>query len=149
MITIAYLFLILPGYYTGPKLDIILFHIEDIDFSYGCIIFVVTSMEAGLQAAKFVTLTFMTQNNGVMGKNICHKASGYPLLCTNAALLLCVFHLKDNKTPPSTPISRAMTTAGRWKYITPTIIYKNLKTTVVLCGSNLRFEAKDVFAHSL
>ena len=55
----------------------------------------------------------------------------------------------DHGAPPSTPLARVITLAGRWKNITLTMISNTLNTAVVFCRPNLVFESKDVSACSL
>ena len=57
--------------------------------------------------------------------------------------------MRAQEAPPSTPLARVIALAGRCENISPKIILKTLKTAVGLCGPNLRFESKDLFACSL
>ena len=90
----------------GYKSESTPFSFEDIAFSCGCIIFAATAIEADLQAVTFMTITFMTQKNGVRGENIGHKAYGDPLLCSKAALLCRFLNLSSNKAPLHSPSPR-------------------------------------------
>ena len=79
VIIITYLFLRIHGDYSSSKSVSTHFRTEDFPFSCNLRVFTTTATGANLQAAKFVTLTFTSQKNGVRGKNIDHKISGNPL----------------------------------------------------------------------
>ena len=96
-------------------------------------------MEEDLQPETFVVLKFTTQKNGCSDKKIDQNDSGVTLLCLKASPLRCVLHLSYKKAPPSTPLARVVTQKGRWKYITPNIISKTLKTAIMFCGPNMGF----------
>ena len=97
----------------GSKSERTTLRLEDIAFSCGCSVFAVTATETDLQAAKFVPLTFTTQNNGARGEKIGHKDSGEPLLFPKDSLLWRILHLRANKAPPSTPLDHVMNLTGR------------------------------------
>ena len=67
IIVIAYFFLLCPGEYTGFKSDKTPFCLKYTVFSCGHILFAATAIVRNLQSAKFFTLTFTTQKNGVRG----------------------------------------------------------------------------------
>ena len=68
MIIIAYLFLLHPGEYTASKSEKTLFRLKDTAFSCGHSVFATTVIGGDLQAEKIVSLTFLTQKNGVRKK---------------------------------------------------------------------------------
>ena len=67
------------GDYTGSKSNNIPFQLED--FAFGCshLLLAAATTYYDLQYSMFVILKFTTQENGVMGNKIGHKASGGPL----------------------------------------------------------------------
>ena len=91
MIIIAYFFLLCSVEYTGFKSYSTPFRLEDVAFRYGPSIFTETPLEENLRFKTFVTLIFMTHNNGVRGKKIGHKANWVPTsmskVCLNLARL--------------------------------------------------------------
>ena len=70
-------------------------------------------------------------------------------MCPKVAFLRQVLYMISQRAPPYTLLARVMTTVGRWENITSKLISNTLNTAVGLCGPNLGFEAKDVFARSL
>ena len=78
-----------------------------------------------------------------------HKLIGDPLLCPKAALIHQVIHIWSHRgpPPPQYPTSWLWWVGG--KYITPTMIFKTLKTSVGFCRPNLGFEAKEMSVFSL
>ena len=141
MIIIAYFFLLYLCEETRYKSKITPYRFEDVTFSYSCHLFAATTTEDDLQNAIFSTLTSTSQNNGVRGEHINHKASGDPLLCPKATLLRRTHHLCKNTAPLSTPLSQVMMPNGMWKNITPTMIYITLKTTVKFFILELGFDS--------
>ena len=59
--------LLIPGEYTASKSESTPFRLEETAFICAHIIFSATATEVNLQAANFVMLTFMNQNNSVRG----------------------------------------------------------------------------------
>ena len=148
IIIITYFFLLLPGEYMASKSYITLFRLEDTVFSCSHSVFAATGTEGDLQAAKFVTMKFKTQENGFRGRN---RTQGIrvPKFVPQGGPLRWVLHLRDQGALPSIPLSRVMNLMGRWVNITPTMISKTLKTAIGFYGPKLGCKAKDMSSRSL
>ena len=70
MIIIDFFFFLQPGEYKGTKSDSTPFRLLDVTFSVGhTVLDTATDTDNELTAATFVILIFITQKNGVRGKN--------------------------------------------------------------------------------
>ena len=107
IIIIAFFFLLRPEEYTGTKSYSAPFHLSDVTFSVGRMLFdTATATDNELDAAVFVILVFTTHKNGVQGEKIGHGATKDPILFPKEALQRRVAHLRQNGAPADTPLAR-------------------------------------------
>lgn len=150
MIIIAFFFLLRPGEYTASSSDTTPFTLQDVQlFIGGRRLNLLTDPPALLLEARFASLTFTTQKNGVRGEVIGLGRSGDPYLCPVIALARRVIHLRAHNAPGHTPLATAYVAPLRPSNITPALITKALRDCVTFLGSDLGFLAKDVSARCL
>ncbi len=105
MIIIAFFFLLRPGEYTDN--DGNPFRLEDVQLFIGDThLPLMTAPESELRLARFASLTFTTQKNGVRCEVIGLACSGDPYLCPVQAIIRCVLYLRRHLAPPTTPLAR-------------------------------------------
>lgn len=152
MIIIAFFYLLRPGEYTDSPSDTVPFTFGDVQLSIGQRrLNLLTCPMAELREARFASLTFTDQKNGVRGEVIGLSRSGDPFLCPVLAIIRRIIHLREHSAPLSTPLARVYhpnSTISRSK-VTPTLITKTLRNAVTFLGPDLGFLASDVSARSL
>jgi hypothetical protein len=102
MIIIAFFFLLCPGEYTDINNDP--FHLADMQLFIGDTrLQLLTALASELCLARFASLMFTSQKNGVHGKMIGLTCSGDPSLCPVQAIIQCVLYLHLHMAPPQHP----------------------------------------------
>jgi len=148
MIMIAFFFLLRPGEYTDSPSDTVPFRFEDVQLMIGgrrLDIFTCPLKE--LAKARFATLTFTEQKNGIHGEVIGLARSGDPYTCPVLAIIRRITHLRSNNAPPNTPLARVFHKHNT--KVTPTLIRDTLRDAVQYLGTDLGFLPQDVSARSL
>ena len=152
MIIIAFFYLLRPGEYTDSPSDTVPFTFEDVQLSIGQQrLNLLTCPLAELREARFASLTFTNQKNGVRGEVIGLGRSGDPFICPVLAIIRRIIHLREHSAPLSTPLARVYHTNSTIskRTVTPKLITKTLRDAVTYLGPNLGFLASDVSARSL
>ena len=101
-----------------------------------------------LRPARFATLTFDHQKNGVRGEVIGLGCSDDPYLCPVKALARRVIHLRTQNATPTTPLALVYQ-ENRWRSIKPADLTSTLRNHVSILGPSLGFRPKDVSVRSL
>ncbi|KAL3815966.1 hypothetical protein ACHAXA_008925 [Cyclostephanos tholiformis] len=99
-----------------------------------------------IRQARFASLTFTTQKNGVRGEVIGLACSGDPFLCPVKALVRCVLYLRQHAAAPDTPIARVFNSVHS---VTSSTITSCIREAVAFLGPNLGFLPSDVSARCL
>ena len=150
MIIIAFFFLLRPGEYTDSPSDTGPFTFGDVQLCIGSRrLNLLTCPIQELREARFATLTFTDQKNGVRGEVIGLGRSGDPFVCPVLALIRRVIHLREHSAPMSTPLAKVYHTTNAKSKVTPTLITKTLRDAVRYLGTDLGFLPEDVSARSL
>jgi hypothetical protein len=104
MIIITFFFLLRPGEYTDNNKDP--FRLTDTQlFIRDTRLPLLTAPALELCLARFASLTFTSQKNGVRGKVIGLACSGNPYLCPVQAIICHVLYLHSHMAPPTTPLA--------------------------------------------
>lgn len=148
MIIIAFFFLLRPGEYVDTNTESTPFRLEDVQLFIGDTRLSLTDAPIlQLQQARFASLTFTTQKNGVRGEVIGLACSGDPFICPVKAIIRRVSYLRANNAPPDTPLARLFNTRSR---VTAASISQVLRDAVEFLGpSTLGFLPSDVSARCL
>jgi len=147
MIIIAFFFLLRPGEYTDAPSDTVPFTLGNVQLFIGPRrLDLNTTPIAELSQARFASLTFGDQKNGVRGEVIGLARSGDPYVCPVLAIVRRVIHLRTHSAPLDTPLARVYGSSSR---VTPAAITKSLRDAVTFLGPDLGFLASDVSARSL
>jgi hypothetical protein len=77
--------------------------------------------------ARFTSLTFTSQKNGVRGEVIGLACSGNPYLCPVKAITLRVLYLRSHSAPSSTPLARVFHTPDK---VTATYLTDRIREAV-------------------
>lgn len=151
MIIIAFFYLLRPGEYTDNSDTSTPFHLEDVQLFIGFRrLNLLTAPDAELLQARFASLTFTDQKNGVRNEVIGLGQSGSSILCPVSAIVRRVIYLRINGAPPGTPLARTFDcTAFKAKPVTAAIITKTIRTSVKILGPDLGFLESDVSARCL
>jgi len=150
MIIIAFFFLLRPGEYTDSPSDTVPFTFGDVQLCIGNRrLNLLTSPIQELREARFATLTFTDQKNGVRGEVIGLGRSGDPFVCPVLAIIRRVIHLREHSAPMSTPLARVYHSTNAKSKVTPALITKTLRDAVRYLGTDLGFLPEDVSARSL
>lgn len=150
MIIIAFFFLLRPGEYTDSPSDTVPFTFGDVQLCIGNRrLNLLTSPIQELREARFATLTFTDQKNGVRGEVIGLGRSGDPFVCPVLAIIRRVIHLREHSAPMSTPLARVYHSTNAKSKVTPALITKTLHDAVRYLGTDLGFLPEDVSARSL
>lgn len=145
MIIIAFFFLLRPGEYTDNNKDP--FRLQDVQLFIGPTrLNLATASTEQLRQARFASLTFTTQKNGVRGEVIGLACSGDPYLCPVKALIRRVLYLRQHSAPPTTPIARVFQSMST---VTSSLITTYIREAVVRLGTDLGFLPSDVSARCL
>lgn len=163
MIIIAFFFLLRPGEYTDDqKPDATPFRICDVQLFIGeQRLDVKTSTTAELTAARFASLTFTNQKNGVRGEVIGLALSGDLFICPVRAIIRRILHWRTSSSLDDTaPLARVylQTNAGdsaaggiadTTTHVTSKRITDVIRVAVFAIGPSLGFLPSDVSARSL
>jgi hypothetical protein len=145
MIILAFFFLLRPGEYTDNDGDP--FHLENVQLFIGDTrLPLMTAPEPELRLARFASLTFTTQKNGVRGKVIGLACSGDPYLCPVQAIIRRVLYLRSHLAPPTTPLARVFHTPDK---VTASYLTARIREAVRSCGPDLGFLPAEVSARCL
>lgn len=145
MIILAFFFLLRPGEYTDN--DNTPFCLKDVQLFIGprCLN-LQTSSAAELAQARFGSLTFTDQKNGVRGEVIGQASTGDSFVCPVKSLVRRILYLRSHNAPPTTPLSRVFNTPAR---VTPSVLTATLRDCVQYLGPDLGFLPSEVSARSL
>ncbi len=145
IIIIAFFFLLRPGEYTDNNNDP--FHLADMQLFIGDTrLPLLTAPASELCLARFASLTFTSQKNGVRGKVIGLTCSGNPSLCPFQAIIRCVLYLRSHTAPPTTPLARVFNTPNK---VTASFLTSCICELVTALGPDLGFLPSKVLAHCL
>jgi len=145
MIIIAFFFLLRPGEYTDNNNHP--FRLQDVQLFIGPTrLSLATASVEQLRQARFVSLTFTTQKNGVRNEVIGLACSGDPYLCPVKSIIRRVLYLRQNAAPPNTPIARVFHSTTS---VTSATITSCIRDAVAFLGPNLGFLPSDVSARCL
>ncbi|KAL7525124.1 hypothetical protein ACHAWF_005367, partial [Thalassiosira exigua] len=141
---IAFFFLLRPGEYTDSSSDSTPFTLDDVQLFVGTTrLNLWTAPECQLLLARFGSLTFTEQKNGVRGEVIGLGCSGDPYLCPVKALVRRILYLRSENASPHTPLARVFNSATS---VTPSQITSLLRQSVCDLGTDLGFLPSDVSA---
>jgi hypothetical protein len=96
--------------------------------------------------ARFASLTFTSQKNGVRGEVIGLTCSGDPYLCPVKAIIRRVLYLRSHLAPPTTPLARMFNTPDK---VTASYLTTCIRNLVAALGPDLGFLPSDVSARCL
>ena len=145
MIIIAFFFLLRPGEYTDNPNNP--FRLADVQLFIGHTrLHLANAPTSQLQQARFASLTFTNQKNGVRGEVIGLACSGDPFLCPVKAIVRRVIYLRSHNATPDTPLSRLFDTTAR---VTAAVITTTIRDSVGFLGPELGFLPSDVSARCL
>ena len=149
MIVLAFFFLLRPGEYTDNSGDTSKhpFLLEDIQLFIGDTrLNLLTDSDARLKQARFASLTFTGQKNGVRGEVIGLACSGDPVLCPVQAVIRRVLYLRQNGALPTTPLAHVFNSTG---LVTAASITTCIRNAVTELGPTLGFLSHEVSARCL
>ena len=149
MIVLAFFFLLRPGEYTDNSGDTSKhpFLLEDIQLFIGDTrLNLLTDSDARLKQARFASLTFTGQKNGVRGEVIGLACSGDPVLCPVQAVIRRVLYLCQNGALPTTPLAHVFNSTG---LVTAAAITTCIRNAVTELGPTLGFLSHEVSARCL
>lgn len=145
MIMIAFLFLLRPGEYTDNNKTP--FCLADVQLFIGDTrLNVNNSSLTLLSQARFASLTFTNQKNGVRGEVIGLARSGDPFLCPVLAIIRRILYLRTHNATPSTQLARLFNTSA---CITAPFLTETIRAAVITIGPELGFLPQDVLARCL
>lgn len=106
---------------------------------------------ASLDAARYATLCYSNQKNGVQGQGITLGATGHPTICPLKALLRRIRHLRAYDAPTDTPIHSYFEPAlsSECRVVYSVHITCALRVAAAEKLSTLGIEPKDISARSL
>jgi len=149
MIILAFFFLLRPGEYTDNDGDTDKhpFLLEDVQLFIGDTrLNLLTDSDARLKQARFASLTFTDQKNGVRGEVIGLACSGDPVLCPVKAIIRRVLYLRQNGATPKTPLAHVYNSKG---LVTAAAITNCIRSAVTDLGPTLGFLPNEVSARCL
>jgi hypothetical protein len=145
MIVIAFFFLLRPGEYTDNPNNP--FRLADVQLFIGDTrIDLTTAPFEQIQQARFASLTFTNQKNGVRGEVIGLARSGDPYLCPVLSIIRRVLYLRRHSAPSNTPLARVF---GGTSTVTAAAITTCIRDAVTHLGPQLGFLPSDVSARCL
>ena len=145
MIIIAFFYLLRPGEYTDNDKNP--FRFEDVQLFIGDTrINLSTAPIEQVRQARFASLTFTNQKNGVRGEVIGLACSGDPYLCPVQAIIRRILYLRQNSAPSNTPLARVFNTATK---VTASLLTTCIRDSVAQLGPSLGFLPEDVSARCL
>ena len=89
-----------------------------------------------LRQARFASLTFTNQKNGVRGEVIGLACSGDPYVCPVQAIIRRVLYLRQHSAPGTTPLARVFNTTHP---VTPSVLTDCIRESVTYLGPSLGF----------
>ena len=149
MIILAFFFLLRPGEYTDNdgNTDKHPFLLQDVQLFIGDTrLDTLADTDSRLRQARFVSLTFTHQKNGVQGEVIGLACSGDPVLCPVQAVIRRVLYLRHNGALPTTPLAHVYNSTCLVIADTITICIRNAVTEL---GPTLGFLPHEVSARCL
>jgi hypothetical protein len=149
MIILAFFFLLRPGEYTDNNGDTNKhpFLLEDIQLFIGDTrLNLLTGSDARLKQARFASLTFTGQKNGVRGEVIGLACSEDPVLCPVQAVIRRVLYLRQNGALPTTPLAHVYNSTD---LVTTEAITICIRNAVTELGPTLGFLSHEVSARCL
>ena len=149
MIILAFFFLLRPGEYTDNDGDTDKhpFRIEDVQLFIGDTrLNLLTDPESRLKQARFASLTFTSQKNGVRGEVIGLACSGDPVMCPVKSIVRRILYLRQHGAIPSTPLAHVYNST---KLVTAAAITDCIRSAVSDLGPTLGFMPCDVSARCL
>eukprot|EP00804_Cyclotella_cryptica_P015306 CCRYP_005414-RA/>CCRYP_005414-RA protein AED:0.57 eAED:0.10 QI:0/0/0/1/0/0/2/0/539 len=147
MIIIAFFFLLRPGEYTDSNQESTPFRFSDVQLFIGQQrLNLLHDPPALILQARFASLTFTDQKNGVRGEVIGLGCSGDPYLCPVKAIIRRVLYLRLHSAPPDVPLARLFNSNS---HITASVITSTLRDAVTLLGPELGFLPSDISARCL
>ena len=145
MIIIAFFYLLRPGEYTDNNKTP--FRLEDVQLFIGDTrINLTTAPIEQVRQARFASLTFTNQKNGVRGEVIGLACSGDPYLCPVQAIIRRVLYLRQHTAAPNTPLARVFHTTN---IVTAPLLTTCIRDAVAHLGPSLGFLPSDVSARCL
>ncbi len=142
MVIIAFFFLLRPGEYTDNDKDP--FRLTDTQLFIGDTrLQLLTAPAEELRRARFASLTFTSQKNGVRGEVIGLACSGDPYLCPVKAIICRMLYLRSHLAPPSTPLARVFNTPDK---VTASYLTTCICDSVAALGPDLGFLPSDLSA---
>ena len=145
MIVITFFFLLCPGEYTDNNNNP--FRLADIQLFIGDTHINLTSAPIEqIQQARFASLTFTNQKNGMRGEVIGLARSRDPYVCPVQAIIRRVLYLRQHSAPSTTPIARVFNTTAT---VTANAITTCIRDAVTYIGPELGFLPSDVSARCL
>ncbi len=145
MVIITFFFLLRPGEYTDNDKDPL--HLTNTQLFIGDTrLQLLTAPAKELRRARFASLTFTSQKNGVRGEVIWLACSGDPYLCPVKAIIRRVLYLRSHLAPPTTPLARVFNTPDK---VTAPYLTTCICNLVAALGPDLGFLPSDVSAHCL
>jgi hypothetical protein len=145
MIIIAFFFLLRPGEYTDNPNNP--FRFADVQLFIGDTrINNTTAPIEQIQQARFASLTFTNQKNGVRGEVIGLARSGDPYLCPVLSIIRRVLYLRQHSAPSDTPLARVV---GASSTVSAAAITTCLRDSVAYLGPQLGFLPSDISARCL
>jgi hypothetical protein len=130
---LAFYFLLRPGEYSGAPRTTAddLFRFQDVAIWIGQRrLEPLTCPSDDMLAATFVTVTFISQKNGVRGETLGHGRSGHPSLCPVAALTRRLLHLRLTTLTPINAFR--LLSVARWHFVLPADVTTILRRAVAL-----------------
>lgn len=149
MIILAFFFLLRPGEYTDNDGDADKhpFRIEDVQLFIGDTrLNLLTDSESRLKQARFASLTFTSQKNGVRGEVIGLACSGDPVMCPVKSIVRRVLYLRHHGATSTTPLAHVYNST---KLVTAAAITDCIRSAVSDLGPTLGFMPCDVSARCL
>jgi len=145
MIIIAFFFLLRPGEYTDNPNNP--FRFADVQLFIGDTrINLNTAPIEQIQQARFASLTFTNQKNGVRGEVIGLARSGDPYLCPVLSIIRRVLYLRQHSAPSDTPLARVV---GAPSTVSAAATTTCLRDSVAYLGPQLGFLPSDISARCL
>jgi len=145
MIIVAFFFLLRPGEYTDNNNTP--FRLADVQLFIGDTrLNILDASPTLLSQARFASLTFTNQKNGVRGEVIGLARSGDPFLCPVLAIIRRILYLWQHNATPSTPLARLFQTSNS---ITASFLTEIIRAAVIHIGPELGFLPHDVSARCL
>ncbi len=96
-----------------------------------------------LRRARFASLTFTSQKNGVRGEVIGFACSGDPYVCPVKAIIRRVLYLLSHLAPLTTPLARVFNTPNK---VTASYLTTCILDSVTALGPDLDFLPSDMSA---